>query len=184
MTQPEFSRTIRIDTLGEQPRRLSIEAEPGERERLAQRFGLVAIDRLAAESELARKGEEVRASGRLSGHVTQSCVATGEPVEQVVDETFDILFRPQPKSGAPDEEVELSGPDMDVVFYDGASVDLGEAVAESLSLALDPWPRAPGAEETLKAAGVKSEADAKAESSPFAALAGYKGKPRNPDEKG
>ena len=66
--------------------------------------------------------------------------------------------------------------ELDVVFYAGGSVDVGEAVAETLSLALDPYPRAPEADAALSEAGVKSEAQAKAESSPFAGLAGLKDK--------
>ena len=81
-------------------------------------------------------------------------------------------FRPQPEAGSADEEVELGEDELDVVFYDGAAVDVGEAVAETLSLSLDPYPRAPGAEEALKAAGVKSEEEA----GPFAALAGLRDK--------
>lgn len=177
MTAPEFSRTYRIDTLGERPRAVEIEAEEGERTALAARFGLVSIDRLEAEAALVRKGEEVRAQGRVEADVVQSCVATGEPVESRIEEPFEIVFRPQPGSTPADEEIELSEAEMDVVFYEGASVDLGEAVAETLSLALDPFLRAPGAEETLREAGVKTEEEAKAEASPFAALAGLKEKP-------
>jgi len=111
--------------------------------------------------------------------VTQSCVATEEPVDETVEEAFRIEFRPHPESAAAEEEIELSEGEMDVVFYDGAAIDLGEAVAETVSLALNPFPRSPAAEEALRAAGVKSEEDAKAESSPFAALAALKGeKPR------
>lgn len=179
MTAPEFSRTYRIDTLGERPRTVKIEADEGERAALAARFGLVAIGRLEAEAALVRKSEEVRAAGRIEAKVVQSCVATGEPVEARIAEPFEIVFRPQP-GGAAEEEIELSEAEMDVVFYEGASIDLGEAVAETLSLALDPFPRAPGAEEALRAAGVKSEEEAKAESSPFAALAGLKRKPGGP----
>jgi uncharacterized metal-binding protein YceD (DUF177 family) len=104
--------------------------------------------------------------------VTQSCVATAVPLEAEVDEPFRIEFRTEPTAGTPDEEVELSEAEMDVTFYDGGSIDLGEAVAETLSLSLDPWPRAPGAEEILKAAGVKGEEEA----GPFAALAALKDK--------
>ena len=50
MTAPEFSRPVRIDTIGEAPRGLAVEAEEVERINLARRFGLIAIDRLAAES--------------------------------------------------------------------------------------------------------------------------------------
>ena len=172
MTVPEFSRPVRVDTLGPEPRALAIEADAGERAALAARFDLPDIARLAAEASLVRRGEEVVATGRLDAAVTQSCVASGEPVETIVDEAFEIVFRPMPATGAPDEEVELSETELDVVFYDGAAIDLGEAVAETLALSLDPYPRSPGAEEALRAAGVKSEEEA----GPFGALASLRDK--------
>lgn len=175
MSAPEFSRTVRVDTLGEGPRELSIDADDAEREALARRFGYVSIARLAAELALVRKGETVSARGTVRAALAQSCVATGEPVEEEIEEPFAIEFRPHPAPGAADEEVELGEGEMDVVFYDGALIDVGEAVAETLSLAADAYPRAPGAEEALREAGVRSEEEAAAESSPFAALKGKLG---------
>lgn len=172
---PEFSRTVRVDTLGAAPRTVSIEADEAEREALARRFGLVSITSLSAQAAVSRAGETVVASGSLAAEVVQACVATGEPVPARVEEDFRIEFRPHPETG-PEEEIELGEEELDVVFYDKAAVDLGEAVAESLSLALDPYPRSPAAEAALKEAGVKSEDEARAESSPFAALAGLKDK--------
>ena len=172
MTEPEFSRPVRLDTLGAEPRRLGIEADAAEREALAKRFALRAIAKLEAEAELVRNGEEVVASGRLRAAVTQSCVASGEPVEAGIDEPFNLVFRPRSEAGRPDDEVELDAAELDVTFYDGTSIDLGEAVAESVALALDPYARAPGAEQALKAAGVKSEEEA----GPFGALAALRDK--------
>jgi len=173
---PEFSRTYRIDTLGSAPRQVTIEADEGERVALAARFNLVGIERIGAEAVLTRSGETIRARGTVSASVTQSCVATGEPVAQTVTEEFEIEFRPHPESAGAEEEIELSEGEMDVVFYDGAAVDLGEAVAETVSLALDPFPRSPQAEQALRDAGVRSEEEARAEASPFAALAALKDK--------
>jgi uncharacterized metal-binding protein YceD (DUF177 family) len=173
--EPEFSRPVRIDTLGAGPRRIAFTADESERSALASRFGLVAVDRLEAEAAVSRSGEVVAAAGRLRADVTQACVATGEPVEARVEEDFRIEFRPPPDVGR-EEEIELDETELDVLFYDGASVDLGEAVAQTLPLALDPYPRSAGAEERLKAAGVKDESEARAASSPFAALAALKDK--------
>ncbi|HEX5184019.1 MAG TPA: YceD family protein [Allosphingosinicella sp.] len=172
---PEFSRVWRIDTLGAEPRAVRIAAEEAERAALAERFGLVAVHRLEADATLSREGETARAAGILRAAVTQSCVASGEPVEEEVEAPFRIEFRPSPGSGG-GEEIELGEGDMDTVFFDGAAIDLGEAVAETLSLSLDPWPRAPGAEAALRKAGVKDEEEAAPESSPFAALGGLKDK--------
>lgn len=176
--QPEFSRGVRLETLGAAPREMDIEADAQERAALAKRFALEAIGRLGARVALARSGETVTATGKLSAEVTQSCVATGEPVPAALDESFTILFRPEPQAGDGDD-IELSEDECDTVFYDGATIDIGEAVAETLSLALDPWPRSPHAEAALKAEGVLTqeeaearEAAAKATRSPFAALKG------------
>lgn len=172
MNAPEFSRPVRIDMLGEAPHRIAVEAEEGERAALAKRFGLVAIERLIAEAALSRKGEAIHASGIVTGAVTQSCVASGEPVEARIETPFELVFRPQPEGAGPDEEIELGEQELDTIFHGGGAVDLGEAVAETLFLNLDPYPRAPGAEAALNAAGVKSEEEA----GPFAALAGLRDK--------
>ena len=175
MTGPEFSRPVRIDTLGAQPRELKLAAEPAERAALARRFGLLALDRLEAEVTISRRDDEIALQGTLSAEVSQACVASGAPVPAALIVPFDILFRPQPAPGGADEEVELGEGELDVVFYDGGEIDLGEAVAETLSLNLDPYPRAPEADAVLRAAGVRREGEEEKES-PFAALAGLKGK--------
>lgn len=176
MTSPEFSRPIRVDALGAEPTRIAIEADAAERAAVAKRFGLPAIARLAAEAELVRENEAIVATGRLRATVTQSCVASGDPVDAEIDEPFELVFRRRPTTARPDEEVELSEAELDVIFHDGASVDLGEAAAETLALSLDPYPRAAGADAALKAAGVKSEEEA----GPFGALAGPRDKMKKP----
>jgi uncharacterized metal-binding protein YceD (DUF177 family) len=172
----EFSRLYRLDSLSAEPVRVEIEAGPEEREALARRFGLVALDALAGEAELRRSGDSATAAGRLRARVTQSCVASGEPVEAELAEDFRVDFRPLPADGRPEEEVELGEGELDVTFYEDGAIDLGEAVAQSLLLGLDPYPRSPAAEAALREAGVKSEEEARAEASPFAALAGLKAK--------
>ena len=175
MNAPEFSRTVRIDTLGTAPRRIEIEADEAEREALARRFGFVSISALSAEVDVSRQAEAVAASGILRASLAQSCVASGEPVEEAVEERFEVEFRPHPATAA-EEEIELGTEEMDMIFYDGAMVDIGEAVAETLSLSVDPYPRSEAAEQALREAGVVSEDQAREESSPFAALKGKLGK--------
>lgn len=170
---PEFSRPQRIDAIGPGRRDVAIAAEEGERAALARRFGLLAIHSLAAEAALTRSGDIVVASGIVRAAVEQACIATGEPVGQAIEEPFRIEFRPHPVTEA-EEEIELAEGELDVVFHEGGAVDLGEAVAETVSLALDPYPRSPAAEAALREAGVKSEEEARAESSPFAGLAALK----------
>jgi uncharacterized metal-binding protein YceD (DUF177 family) len=151
--------------------RLDLVADEAERAGVARRLGLLALDRFEATVTLSCGGQEVRASGRLRAMVSQACVATGEPVPAEVDVPLALLFRPDPGS-APDEEVELSEEDCDVIFHDGREIDLGQALADELALSLDPYPRSARADDALRDAGVLSEAEA----GPFAALAALKGK--------
>ena len=150
--------------------RLDLVADDSEREAIAQRLGLESLSCLEAHAVLSRKGEIIRAQGRLAASLAQSCVVTNEPIAAHVDEPFDLIFMPEPQSGRADEEIELAETDCDVVFYDGAVIDLGTAIADTLGLSLDPYPRSAGAEAALKEAGVLTEAEA----SPFAALAKLK----------
>lgn len=168
---PEFSRTFRLDELGGAPRAVTIEADEAERVALAARFGLIGIDRLAARAEITREDMTVIATGRLDAEVTQACVASGDPVPATIGADFALRFVPE-RAEVSAEEVELEESDLDEIGYEGGAIDLGEAVAQTLALALDPFPRAPGADERLRAAGVIGEEEA----GPFAALKALKDK--------
>ena len=170
----EFPHLVPLDSLAETGRRITLAADEAERAALARRFGLIAIDALAADGEARRAGPLVHFAGRLVADVVQSCVATGDPVAAHVDSDFVLRFVPREMEPVHDE-VELSEEDCDTIVYDGGAIDLGEAVAETLSLELDPFPRSPDADAVLRAAGVKSEEEI-APSGPFAALKGLLGK--------
>lgn len=161
-----FTHRLRLDQIRDGDR-IDITADDEERAAIAARFGLESVDRLEAHAVLSRTGDVVRAKGRLGAWLTQSCVVTGEPVAAYVDEPFDLMFVPEPPSGGADEAIELGEEDCDVVFSDGATIDLGGAIADTLALSLDPYPRSAGADAALKEAGVMSEEQA----SPFAVLA-------------
>lgn len=169
MSAAEFGRAIRLDTIGEVCRTVSVEANAAERAALARRFDIVAIDRLTGEVGLSRAAGGVAALGVLHAAVVQSCVASGEPVRARIDEPFALKFIAA-GTGETDEEMELSLEDCDTIEHDGQAVDIGEALAQTLALALDPFPRAAGAEAVLRQAGVISEEEA----GPFGALAGMR----------
>ena len=164
MSNPEFSRPVRIDTLGDVPHAIAIEADKEERRALSRRFALMAIERLSAQADVTRVGEAVVVAGRLKAMVTQACVASAEPVNAIIDEPFVLRFVPE--GGGADEEIELEESDLDIIAYEGSSVDLGEAAAQTLALALDPFPRSPHADAALREAGVVDETGV----GPFSAL--------------
>jgi uncharacterized metal-binding protein YceD (DUF177 family) len=146
--------------------RLDLVANDGECAAVAKRLGLDSIERLEAHATLERRGQIIRAQGRLLASLTQRCVVTGEAVPAHADEPFSLIFVPEPEAGA-DEEIELGEGDCDTVFHDGSVIDLGSAIADTLALSLDPYPRSAEADAALREAGVMREAEA----SPFAALA-------------
>jgi len=173
---PEFPRPQRLDQIGAGETSVEIEATPEERAALATRFDLVGIDRLAARFALRRDAIGIFATGHLSSAVTQSCGVTGDPLPATIDEDFAIRFLPEPAENEAHDDVELDEEEMDTVFYTGSVLDLGEAAAETLALALDPFPRSPNAAAILKEAGVISEEEAAPLSPLAAALKGKLGK--------
>lgn len=165
-----FAHQLKIDAIRDGDR-IDLAADDAECAAIADRLGLERLERLEAHAILSRDGDSVSAEGRLIASLDQSCVVTGEPVAAHVDEAFAMKFVPAPEAAAPDEEIELGPEDCDTVFHDGATIDLGGAIADSLALAIDPYPRSAAAEAASREAGVMSEEQA----SPFAVLAKLKG---------
>lgn len=172
MSAPEFSRTITLDTIGETSRTVSIEADEAERAALARRFGLRSIGQLKADAKIALRSGTPFAEGRIMANVVQNCVVTDDPLPATIDESFTIRFVPEASAQGVADEVELSADECDTVFYAGGAIDLGEAAAETMALALDPFPRGPNADAALRDAGVIGESEA----GPFGALKALKDK--------
>ncbi|WP_375380598.1 DUF177 domain-containing protein [uncultured Sphingomonas sp.] len=166
---PEFSRPERLDAIGAGERTVAIEADAAERAALATRFGLVSIERLVATYRVRKmtggRGAGIAAEGRVQAQVTQACSITDEPWRAVVDEAVSLLFA---EEGAPAEEVELDADVLDTLPIEDGAIDLGEAAAETMVLALDPFPRGPNAAAVLREAGVLSEDEVR----PVTGLAG------------
>ena len=161
---PEFSRPVSLARLSPEGREERLVATPAECAALAQRFAIPAINRFSAVLRLrAEPGGLATVSGRISAEVVQACVVTLDPVVQQVEEAVALRILPPGEEPSDDPE----GPDE--IEAEGDSVDLGEAMAEQLSLALDPYPRAPGA--ALPGPEAPPEAPEPAPKSPFAALA-------------
>lgn len=153
----EFSRPERLDTIGERDRTVTIRASESECAAVAKRFGLVSIARLEATIAVRRDSGGIVAQGRVSGDVVQACSVTDEPLPVTIDEPMSLRFVDEVGSEA--DEIELSEDVLDTMPIEGGAIDLGDAAAETLALALDPFPRGPNAAATLAAAGVVAEED-------------------------
>jgi len=139
---PEFSHRVELARLGVHEVVYPIAAKVEEREALARRFDLLSLDRLEAEIRLQRLAVGVvRLSGWLGADVVQACVVSLEPVASVLEQDFTVLYG----STQPGKTVIVDLETDEVEPFDGDAIDIGEAVAQQLALALDPYPRAPGA---------------------------------------
>jgi hypothetical protein len=173
---PEFSRLIAVDRLDQGEIAETIGATAEERAALAARFGLLSLNSLRAELTLGRveRGPLVQVKGRFTADVVQSCVISLEPVASRIEEDFTLLYGPE--RAAPSRGHVLAADLKDEVDdwpepIEAGRIDVGEAVAQQLALALDPYPRKPGVrlEDVMgQRAGVSVEA---ASESPFAVLA-------------
>ena len=100
---------------------------------------------------MPRGSLDFRLHGRIKACVVQSCVVTLDPVVNEIDETLDILLRPELGNESPEGE-----PEEDFEPYGGDAIDVAELAAVELALALDPYPRAPGV--TLECIKLRSSA--------------------------
>lgn len=169
---PEFSRPFALEGVPPGGISVSLVATPEECVALARRLELVRLDRLAGEVRLERVGADlVHLDGRVRAALAQRCVVTLDPVEASVDAGFERLFsRSLPLEETGEVEVDPEALLPEPVPADG--LDLGEILAEELSLALDPYPRSPEADARL-AGGIDQPTEIQAKSA-FAVLSSLK----------
>ncbi len=153
---------------------VDVRLEPDEAQRtvLAKSLGLVSMPSMSIQLTLRPWLDGAEITGRLSGVVEQVCGISLDRFEQPLEAEFDLRVVPAgspntpSESGAGEIELELDAPDPPDVL-EGDVVDLAAVAAEQLSLAVDPFPRKPGA--TFEYVPDKPE------ESPFAVLRKLKG---------
>lgn len=164
----EFIRMIDAARLPEGV--IEITASEKECAALAARFALVALHTLDAKVVLVRDGAKIAASGTLRAEIVQSCRVSGDDLPARIEEPLALRF--VPPSSMPDRgeiEIELSAADLDEIEMEEAGrFDLGEALAQTLALAIDPYAEGPGAEQARQRSGILSEG----ENGAFGALKG------------
>ncbi|MEC9267800.1 MAG: DUF177 domain-containing protein [Pseudomonadota bacterium] len=180
----EFSVPIEVDEIPTKGLRRKISADEEARAALAARFDLLALESLDAAFELKplAGGPMIRVEGRVTADVTQSCVVSGAPIRSNLDQVVSVFFAPP---GMIEENQEFTLADADPPEpIEAGVIDLGELAAQQLILALDPYPRAEGAQldaliDTLpdgRKTGVQAGPVDKSADNPFAKLAALKDK--------
>jgi uncharacterized metal-binding protein YceD (DUF177 family) len=164
MKRPEgWHVPVRREDVPDTGLHLELEADEEGRARLAVLAGVLSVPQLGVIVDVTCHGEGLRAAGRVTARVVQNCVVTLEPIENAVDEPFDVLFLPPDVAGAAPAG---SGPgavdETHEALVDGAA-DLGSLATQFLLLGIDPYPRKPDAVFASPAAD-------RAADSPFASL--------------
>lgn len=147
---PEFSRMVDRRMLKAEP--MALEANEAERAALAVRFGIVSVQSLTAKIALQLDGEAVAAKGSLAAKIMQSCAISGDDLPVSIKEELTLRFVPERPIES--EEIELEEEDLDEIAYTGTAFDLGEAVAQSLALAIDPYLTGPNADAVREEVGL------------------------------
>ena len=139
---PELHCLIPLEHIGAEGLDVVVEANAAERAALARRMGIPQVHSLACRFRVTRTGAgRFAAIGHLSAEVVQICVISLEDFSAAIDEHFRLRFVPAA------EETDAVNPEdpVDEIGYRDGVLDLGEAAAQQLGLALDPYPRRPGA---------------------------------------
>ena len=180
----EIERIVDLDRMGAGGAAVEIVASEGERLALTRRFGFLGLPAFSARVSVDRRsGGQVVVEGRLRGKIVQACILTLDTVNQELDEAFRIVFKQDlaedrdPESGEALVSAQADAPEP----LPGNLLDIGEIVAEQLSLAADPYPRRPGVklEDVLpkpRHGGRPGRNEQRRH--PFAGLAALRDKPR------
>jgi uncharacterized metal-binding protein YceD (DUF177 family) len=167
--------SIRLDSMPVTGRDVDVSPSADERAAIASQLGVTSVDALDVHLHAVRFRGGIRVTGRLTGRVTQPSVVTLEPLSQDVAEPIDRIFLPggeKQYAATANAEifVDLEGDDVPDHF-EGNEADLSDLIVETLALAVDLYPREPGA--SLDDAGLKPDLD---NVSPFAVLKSLKPK--------
>ncbi len=163
---------VRIGGLPADGRKLTLKGDDELNPMLAERLDILAVDDFAADLLARPLRGGIQVIGKVRATVQQACVVTLVPVTQTLKANVDRVFMPG-KDPHADKTADLyfdaEGED-EPDYFEGDYADLTELVVETLALALDPYPRAPGVEFEPGRDGD----DDPAKSSPFAALSALK----------
>ncbi|MFN0218192.1 MAG: YceD family protein [Hyphomicrobium sp.] len=138
----------------------------------AKALGLLEASNLKAEYRIERlAGGGYRLQGRMAADVAQPCIVTLEPVADSLDESFDVEFWPDVRANESGQDARvLEGRDVEPL--ERGEIPVGRIVFETLSAALDPYPRKGDADFAWQ----DPQAGEPEKASPFAALARLKTK--------
>lgn len=143
----EFSRIVDVLHVGSKGKYYHYQTTDEENKSLAERYNIVAVKLLSAECNLIpiKKGK-YNLAVTFNAEIIQSCVISLEPVEEKITGNFTaILIQESNKTHRESSEIDFDPDEDDIEYLSSNLVDVGELIAQNLSLEINPYPRKPDA---------------------------------------
>lgn len=168
------TKILRLADLGaRKPTTFALAPDDAERAALTAALDLLGLRKFSFAGEIAPLGgRDWQLTARLGATVVQPCVVTLDPVTTRIDEDVTRTYLADYEV---DTAAEVEMPEDDTREPLPATLDIYTVALEALSLALPPFPRAPGAtlgEAVFTAPGAAPMTDEAAR--PFAGLQGLR----------
>ncbi len=157
LPQNEWSEWIDTEKLDDKGATVTITADEAARIALARRLNIAGLTSLKADLTVQpTAGGVFEVTGRFSAALTQTCVVSGDPIDTSIEESVEGWFTDREKmlsfAKARQErdtkkghvEVEMLDEREDPEEMVNGHIDLGELVAQHLSLAINPYPHKEG----------------------------------------
>jgi hypothetical protein len=169
-----WGQTLTWPELQGRERTVTLEAPEAARREIARSLGLESLARLTSTLTLRSWLDGVVIDGRLTGVAGRICGLSLDPFDESVDEQVRLRIVPRGSPNAPRDEggevvIDLEAEDPPEEA-EGPAIDLAAYVLEAFVVALDPFPRKPGAMFVAP--------EEPAVVSPFAALRGLTERPK------
>jgi uncharacterized metal-binding protein YceD (DUF177 family) len=149
----EFSKHVAATDVPPNGTVIRFEADEGERAALAARFGIVELQSFKGSIGVKPwRRHGLVLEGTFEAALVQTCIVTLEPLDEKVSEHFRLYFLPlemieRDAAAAAEREIIVDVDSDDVPDpIENGRIDVGEVMSEQLALAINPYPKKPGAE--------------------------------------
>jgi len=169
----EFSKIIEINEISKKrPMVKTLVAEASENISIAKRLNVNEVKGFSANVKVSLKGAGViLVEANFKAEITQQCAISLKPVKNQIETSFEAFFTEEKYELPVCENMASIIPENDEEapeYIDNGQIDLGDLLVQHLSLEIDLFPKAEGADfsEVLENNGIKNE-----NNNPFSVLA-------------
>ena len=143
----DLSLTLPAAEVSREVAKYTLKATDSQLKDLETRFSVVSIEAIEASVKVyTREGPGIMVEGSVKAQLVQSCITTLKDVPETIDTPLTLLLVDSETANRMDEDESFMAneePEYDAL--EGDTVDIGEIVAQTVAISLNPYPRAEGA---------------------------------------